>query len=98
MLKYERPYPYLLWKLKTEEGMKSGNRLQNVKILDTVIMRNAHAVGRGKESSTVSIDWFFYSEKQRSVLKRSAHNASLSSFHNFFIKEQKKEEDWDKAA
>jgi len=53
MLKYERPYPYLLWKLKTEEGMKSGNRLQNVKILDTVIMRNAHAVGRGKESSAV---------------------------------------------
>lgn len=97
MLKYERPFPYLLWKEKSDNGLKTALRLQNIKILDTVLIKNNHAIGRGKDTSLPQIEWFFYSEKKRSVLRRHAHNASMAAFHNHFIKEQKPQQDWNKA-
>ena len=64
MLKYERPFPHLLWKDKDDDGsMKNGHRLQNIKILDTIIIKNNHAYGRGQDTSLPHIEWFFYSEK-----------------------------------
>lgn len=97
MFQYDRPFPFLLWKNKSDDGLKFGHRLQNVKILDTVVIKNSHAAGRGGVQS-LHIDWFFYSEKKKCVLRRHVHNSSLAAFHNHFIKEQKPGEEWNEAA
>ena len=69
MKKFERPFTYLIWKENlNEDNLHNFQRLKGIRIPDTVVItKTAQYFSKRPE---LVMDWFFYSKKQGSVLRR----------------------------